>query len=159
MFELEYHAIPLARVRNHFSGANESGCLTGLGDAGDRTRYTPWADCQDLHILQTCLLSTSRASWKSPSFQENRPTLVRRTLRRRSTLLHGTRDAAESRKAARCSPPAPRQKNRPSRCWGFQLLPSATRGLYSAWHQSHPFPCQANSRGRTKDQCASPPNF
>ena len=46
-------------------------------------------------------------------------------------------------------------------CFAKVEQPSATRGSHSAWsrcrHQSHPSPCQANSRGPSKKRCASPP--
>ena len=87
------------------------------------------------------------------------------TFHRWSSLLHGTRDAAESRKAVRCLFGDPRKKNMPcdvgdSGCFVKVSQPSVTRGSHSAWgwcrQQSRPSPCQANSRGHTKVQCASP---
>ena len=48
-----------------------------------------------------------------------------------------------------------------SGCFAKVKRPSATPGSHSAWsrcrHQSHPSPCQANSRRHTEERCASPP--
>ena len=45
------------------------------------------------------------------------------------------------------------------RCLANVEQPNATRSSYSAWircrHQSHPSPCQANSRGPAEKRCAS----
>ena len=67
------------------------------------------------------------ASWKLSLMFHGNPSHSRQTdgystFQRWSALLHGTRYAAELRKAVHRLLPDPRKKNRPLRCWRLRLL-------------------------------------